>query len=1353
MLELNLHFPDPQHLIVSLSNGNNHEKTGLLDFTYPFTDKDYQQIRWYLEKYATPYSTEIDFDTARQIVKKLPNWGQALFSHAFAKRAAQRLFKKLTNHKDLGRLITITAEHPAILALPWELMYHKGGNFLIYGVPRISIRRRPQDRKTFQIKPKQQLHLLFVHTHEHRADAEAVLNALKKRARITVEFLRPATLKKLRDRLENQELPQVDILHFDGHCYFDKNGELASQAKAGFKTLPADLQQQAVTAIKTDKAYLLLENNNAEKQLIPSTLLARQLKQIPLVILSSDCQIVANRLSTMGTPFVFAMGAPMLASATQKFFDTFYEGLTQGHRIGVALDAARLTLYQKTERRKIQRDKEQIKIHLHDWFLPTFYQGGQDVALLSKMSSEEPKNRLSLSNLPKPQAPGFFGRRAELSQIEHCFMRGKRRITITGFGGGKTHLAQEAGRWLHDTGLFKRVVFIDYANSQGLDPVSVAVSTMADVLHKNLLDADAATEALRRVPTLLIFDNVDSLKQTTPASPSPQQNPFEDVEEKNAPKKETFTDHLLLDDDTKQTPLLLDEEAEPKNLLLDEDAEPNRMILDDNVEPKEDDDRIFSKNALSFDQPKKGENTFILNKNENQEPENRIENQETRLIEEVEVTPLQTLLDAAKKWSEAGQSGLIIITRHPDLIKTGRKHCQITLEQLEKPEAIGYFEALMNLPPSPTYGLPKLAEVEQLCNKINYHPLAIKVLAFQLKNNRINTLSERLDSLLRELPSDMAQAEKSLLASLNLFLENLEPQIQPYLLKLSIFQNGAFENVLQGIVNIPETLWQKLRQSLEASGLIDVENLEGVTVPYLKIHPAIGSRMLPSKEQQALKKRYCQGYYEFSSFLYEQDNKNPYQARAIEQRELSNLLQALHDSLETGEEWGSRFANQVKSFLVDFGLVAELDDVVAETQSQDWFIARSEEAEQLYSTCDYHEAQAKFQEIIDQLENTNNADRCVALGWLGRCMAEQDDLEEALDCFKQGLEELEELESSPQVRQETGYMQSYLGAVLKETGDNSGAKQAYEAALPIIQEIGDTQTEAVIQDQLGSLETLQGNLPKAERYHRDALKRMQALNTLELEAQSLHNLATVYHKAKHWKAAAEVYQKAANLFEEQQDMISAAQNWAKFARMSQKAGNMTDAEKGYRKAIEKYKAVENWSKLSSAYRNLAKLLYHQQRLDEARKMAEAGLAIDKTLDPNVAEIWKIYQHLANIAEKQQDTIQAQSYRRLAQQAQLNSAEGENELRQHQQFVEAVVATINQPKLRGQLESMLQQREKKGWSKLVATIRRILNGEKDCDSLCENLDFTDSVIVHNIMQQIAPAHQEKQNSSYPFRFSR
>jgi hypothetical protein len=110
-----------------------------------------------------------------------------------------------------------------------------------------------------------------------------------------------------------------------------------------------------------------------------------------------------------------------------------------------------------------------------------------------------------------PEA-GFFGRRAELWQIERWFAGPTRRITVTGFGGqGKTALTQEAGRWLVRAGQFQAAVFVDYARIQSLDAVAVAVSNIGSVLQESLLDAAAAAAALARTPTLVILDNLEAL--------------------------------------------------------------------------------------------------------------------------------------------------------------------------------------------------------------------------------------------------------------------------------------------------------------------------------------------------------------------------------------------------------------------------------------------------------------------------------------------------------------------------------------------------------------------------------------------------------------------------------------------------------------------------------------------------------------------------------------------------------------------------------------------------------------------------------------------------------------------------
>jgi tetratricopeptide (TPR) repeat protein len=1498
-LELNLYFSDPQHVVVSLIGDTGREETDLLNFTSPLSDKDYEQIRWYLTEYATQYSVDIDFDTAGRIAKKWPLLGNILFNKVFSQKAAQRLWKKFRDHKQQGHLLTITANHPAILSLPWELLHEtgKGDKFLICESPRTSVRRRMQapHGKYFQITPKKQLHLLFVVSRptnatftDPRANAQQVLEALDKRPaeRITVEFLRPATLKNLRERLENKERPHVDILHFDGHYVFDKEGSLQNEAKAGFKTLPDELKKQAAT-INTGKntSYLLFEKDNGATHPVPAPLLTYLLnrQQIPLVILSAQNEIQENissaaaTITAMGIPFVLTINALVLVSATQNLFETFYECLAQGYKIGSALDHARLSLCKNTERRVIMRLTGAVKVYLHDWFTPVLYQHGQDTALLTQtLPSEESavseKTPFSASNLPKLQQAGFFGRQRELWNIERKFVRGTRRITLTGVGGqGKTYLVQEVGRWLHQTLLFKRVVFVDFAYCQGLDPVSVVVSAIATVLQKHLLDADAATKALRRVPTLLILANVDSLEQTPPHANSHNLLSAEgkaqgegenaaspnglslgnlnglsigstQAEGENATLnslsllggeaagkgvlRERKTNTFIIDDDDETDGLIFGDKDEKNTPILgnnggagngggdetngggDKDEPAPLTPLDDNQtntsifgNQGEINTSFFAENR---DKTQKAENALPVKTNRDQDGTNPlffedVPETKTSFFDDVshdeveknahaseqegrdeadkntqppaeksvdekngedadsQPSPVTQLLDMAKKWSETGQSCVLITTRQPDLAhpgfpKSGRlKHYQIPLGKWDEKEALRYFDTLMTLPPKPAYGMPNRDVLEKLFEQIDYNPLSINILTCHIKNDSVSALNERVERLLAALPADTPQPEKWQVASVNLSLEQIDAPVQPYLPRLSVFQGGAFENVLQAITNIPDVQWQTLRYNLEATGLVQVESINGVTVPYLKFHPGLapvlGAR-LSEQERQALRSRYRRGYYEMSNFLYEEDSKNPYQARAIEHREMPNFLPAVHDAWETEEEWAEEFIGNLKSFMADFGFKstyealaehAEELEALEEEDFQQWFISQSEQGQQFMAEKRFSEAQAMFEEMLDQLGETASHNRCLTLGRLGRCMRMQEQYDQAANYYRQKLADLEVLESSPQVEQEIGRVQTHLADVLTENGDYSDARKAYEAALSISKAREDSRSEAIIQAKLGTLEQLEGHPKEAEQHYHKALALFQPLNESKHEANAWYQLGRIYQQNKQWNAAVQAYRKAADMFEKQGDMTSAATTWNQLAQINQLHGNVQEAENWYRKAIEADKATNNLIGLSIGCGNLADLLLQHQphRLGEARQLAETGLAIDKTRDPDEVEIWKTYLVLAKIADKQNDVTQAQLYRRLAREAKANYAGRHHELEQHKKFVEAVVATVAQPSLRKQLEAMLQQREGKGWRKLVAAIRRILDGERDWDTLSEKdmLDLEDALIVREILQRI------------------
>ena len=138
------------------------------------------------------------------------------------------------------------------------------------------------------------------------------------------------------------------------------------------------------------------------------------------------------------------------------------------------------------------------------------------------------------------------------------------------------------------------------------------------------------------------------------------------------------------------------------------------------------------------------------------------------------------------------------------------------------------------------------------------------------------------------------------------------------------------------------------------------------------------------------------------------------------------------------------------------------------------------------------------------------------------------------------------------------------------------------------------------------------------------------------------------------------------------------------------------------------------------------------RLLEARQLAEEALAIRQTLDPAAVKIWNTYTVLADIADRQQQPDQAQTYRQQARQSKAAFAGTRYELQKFSPLINAVVAATADPAVRQELEADLEDLEQKGWQNLVAAIRRIWTGDRDEDMLCASLDLDDSMVMMAIV---------------------
>ncbi|NJA04263.1 CHAT domain-containing protein [Methylococcaceae bacterium WWC4] len=1255
-LELNLRFPKPDQVIVRL--GDN--ETEALPFSNPITAKDRDDLRWYVEVYAAHALGDPDDQEALRIKNRLPLLGKALFDAVFGQREAERLFNKFQDARGAARLLTISADQPAILGLPWELLHDSSapdGTFLYHEA--LSIRRRyagaAKGRPPHKIQTKDQLHLLIVVSRpqdagfiDPRADAEAVLDAIDQHApgRISVEFLRPATLDALLERLEDDRRPAIDILHFDGHGVFDKSGGILNKAKTAGGYGPFK-EGEAGGAPNT--GYLLFEDNDCNSALLSAAQLGQNLHRQPIgLVILSACQSaahgdgdeplgsVAARLTAAGIPAVLAMSHSVLVQTTQALFGEFYQHLAKGRGLGAALDKARRYLDNHPEKYRLQLGERSLVLNLHDWFIPTLYHTGADSPLLSAATAATAA-AAKPDDLPDRPEAGFFGRRRELWQIERGFAGQARRISISGFGGqGKTALALEAGRWLLRTGLFQSAVFVNYAETASHDAVAVAVAALAVVLKQSLSDADAATEALRNAPPcLIILDNLESL-----------------------------------------------------------------------------------------------------------EPD-----------------ALKALLDAARAWSEAGASRLLLTSRRPDFnhpsypSQGSLKHLAIALGGLgsraEPDDALAWHAQLNRLPPAPSQPAPTRNALVALFALVDFHPLSIRVLSAQLKTRRIAELGDRLEQLLNQTnPAGLDQDHPTaLVASLQLSLEKLDAAARALLPRLGVFQGGALENVLLAVTEIQEADWPALRQQLQAAALLSAESLPEVSPPFLRFHPTLAPLLwqeLDQAQRDALTADHRQQYYGLANYLYNEDKRNPHAVRAIARRELPNLLFAVRGALQAGEPQAVNFVNSLNRFLNFFGLRREQAELtrLAEQQagaagSDSWYLAQTQRGEQLFAAGRIDDAITVFEQLLAGLGESTGYQRAHTLCWLGRCFQNGGRPDLAADYQQQALAMLAELPPSDDVQRQTGVCWIDLADALTAQGGYAEARLAYLAGLKIDEELQDLRGQGVTLIQLGTLAMREGLHDEALQRYRDALHLFQSLNEPASVAVAWHQLGRVYQQTRQWQNAEDCYRKSAEIDEALGNKSGAAATWNSLAIVNESLGKPAAAETWYRKAIAQHRQDNDKLSLSTIFNNLANLLQNQsERLEEARELADEALALRKTLEPGAAEIWKSYQVLANIAARQAAAVgdaadllrQAQVYRRQARET-YRAYPGNRVFLQNYAFL--ILAWCDgDAATRADVLAWLEQRD---YRALAEALSRLQAGERDAEALLDELDREDGLILGTILQ--------------------
>ncbi|MBI5296909.1 MAG: tetratricopeptide repeat protein [Chloroflexi bacterium] len=1261
--------------------------TEVFDFINPLTDKNLSELRWYLENYWQ-WPSDIDDERAREVEGKLPKWGKALMDAIIQKSSdAMRLFGRFSE-ADGERMLTIDTTEPRILRLPWELLRDEGGYLFS---EQISVRRRMHKVKPQTVQPFDlPVRILMVTCRpdgagfiDPRSIATPLLDALDSLPeQFEVEFLRPPTLKALDERLRDETQPRVHIVHFDGHGVYDKGVGLG---------------------------FLLFEDESHQKHLVDAEQLGTLLNRsgIPLMVLNA-CQSaqpddrnpfasVASRLIESGVGGVVAMNYSVLVETAKRFTQEFYGALARGQSANAAMDSARRNLFADTKRLTLRRPHEEdaIIVHLQDWFLPALYQQAEELKPFAAPSrpttegtesTEKKENLRALRGLRGgfPPAPlhGFHGRARELLDLERAFAT-RNVVVLHGFGGqGKTSLATQAAEWFTRTHLFERAAFISFETGASFDFVLNELGNALVEENFQIYDGDkieAIAQALREHPTLLVWDNFESV-----------------LPKGNAPLKDEDL-QALLNAGAKW--------ASQRN---------SRLLITTRNDKVPHDGFIAGKNCLhkELEGLALGDAldlaASILESNGLARPAR---------------VPLEELLKFLKGHPLSLQLALPQLRTYS--AEALLEQYQTILPQMKTGEAK---ERNESLEVSLRFSLDRLgADAVNLLSRL----WVFEGGAMEHILLAITEIPEEAWNALKPQLTSTALIRVEEVAGVNVPFIHFHPTLAPYL-KATIDNDPsqspeAIENRKSEIVN---RYWQIYYSY--ANQLYQDDTQHPIPVR------AIVLRELPNLKRALKLTLAADALDEAVEFA---DSINKFLNAFGRWRERDEIAKAVERAVNSDQSSVGSGKMTKRETLLEYGRGDRLLQQGRAGEAEKVFralLARLE-GEAAYDTrydqtiilrniglslrAQGHPSQAAdFYRRAIALTNDQEQNKDVK-NTLASCHG---DLADALADSGQYVEARKEYETALAISKETdndrhqGVFLGQLGTLAMRQGDLNEARKRHLEALGLFQRMGEDQMEAVAWHQLGVVAQTEGERvgaqhaapywDEAERCYKESVNIKEHLGDLAGVARTSNQLAIVAESAGRFDESERWARRSLEIKEKSGNPKDIAIGNHKLAVSLLNLGRLDEATKLIEKAITLYETVQDFENTVKAYATAAELAEKRGHMDEVRA-------------------WR---------RKEQES--RMEFERLSGgQANTSGANIRTQVDKWNPIIAEVVKTCrNETELSPELNQFLDEQAKTDdWRNLIAVIRRVLSGERGMD-LLDGLDQVDSAIIRRILHAFSDA---------------
>jgi tetratricopeptide (TPR) repeat protein len=591
------------------------------------------------------------------------------------------------------------------------------------------------------------------------------------------------------------------------------------------------------------------------------------------------------------------------------------------------------------------------------------------------------------------------------------------------------------------------------------------------------------------------------------------------------------------------------------------------------------------------------------------------------------------ILGLCEKLAKTGETRVIFTTREP--LPAPFVDNELRIGRLDRDTAIRLLGSLLP-------NAPKSDETEEdlrnLVEAVGGHARSLVLIAREVGAAGVRHATENLVPVLRAIEAkNPGDRENSLLASAELSLRRLPPEIRQSIRPLSVFQGGGGIPAIFLALKLDQ---EQLNALVHA--LIDVGLAEYVEPQFLRFDPALLGVDLAEDEREAAIAAWAEAMADEVQFLYQQLFEDANLALNLTRLELPNFVAALTYIAQAGSP--ERVVDLATSLELPVSrlsrpkALARIVDIrtSAAKNLPEWsraqFQAERTSIDRLIDQGRLREAAQAATALMSKSEGAGESaydgaayDGAMAQVTLGRALFRSGNAEAAIPHLDRARQRFERLNQPGMA----GIALHEKADCLTGLGRYGDAAEAYLRVIAIAEQLSDPRMAAASKGQLATVRTYQKNYREALRLYGEVRDVFERLNEPASVAVIWHQTGIVYQGAGQFEAADQAYQKSSNINVQIGNRAGQLSTLGQLGTLYADLGRREEAVRLYRQAADIAAQIGDLRGEGLQRNNIADELVKLKRFDEARREIERAIECKKPFG-HVAEPWKTFQILSDL---------------------------------------------------------------------------------------------------------------------------